>query len=165
VQLIIGLGGNLGDPPETFRRALARSVMSRRVIAVSSLYRSQPVGPPQPKFWNAAALLEIDWPPLELLDVCHAVEVEEGRRRGRDDRWGPRTLDIDLLAADGVVHRGPRLELPHPRFGVRSFALIPAAELAGHWVHPVIGKTIGILASAARSRNLDAVSEPIPFKL
>lgn len=165
MQLMIGLGGNLGDPPETFRRALGRPVMSRRVIAVSSLYRSQPVGPPQPEFWNAAALLEIDWPLLELLAVCHTIEIEEGRSRRRDERSGPRTLDIDLLAADGVVHRGPRLELPHPRFGERSFALIPAAELAGHWVHPVIGTTIGVLASAARSRDLKAVSEPIPFEL
>ncbi len=159
MQIVIGLGGNSGEPPRAFRRALAELGARHRVVAVSSLYRTEPVGPAQPRFCNAAALLEVACPPLELLDRCHELERGAGRDRAREARWGPRPLDIDLLVASGVVYRGPRLELPHPHLHRRAFALVPAAELVPEWVHPILGRSIGELAADAARREPGAVLE------
>jgi len=145
-RLILGLGGNLGQPPRAFQEALAALAASHRVLLVSRLYRTEPEGPSQPRFWNMAALLEPAAPLLELLEQCQDLERRAGRDRDRVPRWGPRPLDLDLLIARGLVHRGPRLELPHPRLTSRAFALVPAAELAPGWRHPVLGATLGELA-------------------
>jgi 2-amino-4-hydroxy-6-hydroxymethyldihydropteridine diphosphokinase len=80
-----------------------------------------------------------------------------GRDRAQEERWGPRTLDLDLLIADSAVCRGPGLELPHPRFHLRRFALEPAAEVAPRWIHPLIGLTIEALAEKARQHEPDAI--------
>ena len=146
MQLLLGLGGNLGDPRAAFRAALGALADRHPLLAVSRLYRSRPVGPPQPWYWNLAALLEPGGPLLDLLGQCQALEVAAGRDRSREARWGPRPLDLDLLAADGIVHRGPRLELPHPRFGVRAFVLVPAAELTPEWRLAGAGRTVAELA-------------------
>jgi 2-amino-4-hydroxy-6-hydroxymethyldihydropteridine diphosphokinase len=121
-----------------------------RVDAVSRLWRTRPVGPAQPDFLNAAVLVCWPYGPRELLARCRQLELDAGRDRSAEPRWGPRALDLDLLLAEGLVCRGPALELPHPRFYERRFALEPAAELVPDWVHPLLGRTVSELAEALR---------------
>lgn len=149
MELLLGLGGNLGDPPRAFRVALAALGREHRVTAASRLYRTEPEGPPQPRYWNMVVRLDLERPLLDLLDTCQGLERAAGRERSGEGRWGPRPLDLDLLASPGVVHRGPRLELPHPRFHRRAFALVPAAEVAPGWVLPGSGRTLEELAVEA----------------
>jgi 2-amino-4-hydroxy-6-hydroxymethyldihydropteridine diphosphokinase len=164
VEILIGLGANLGEPPEAFRGALAALGERHNVVSVSSLYRTRAVGPPQPEYTNAAALVETKADPRRLLAECLELEAVAGRRREEEVRWGPRTLDLDLLMANGLVRRGPTLELPHPRFHERAFALIPAAELAPDWIHPVLGRTIADLADTAQGRDSGGIFDQLPFE-
>ena len=146
MQLLTGFGANLGDPPQAFSQALERLGQRYRVVTVSALYRSEPEGPPQPRYCNQVAVLEVDEPLHAVLDHCQELEREAGRDRTAEQRWGPRPLDLDLLMAPGMVHRGSRLELPHPRFLERAFALVPAAEIAPEWVHPTLHRPLAELA-------------------
>ena len=127
----IGLGSNLDGPREHVACALEeldRLPLTRRV-AGSRLYASRPVGPAdQPDFVNAVAHLATRLSPLALLDQLQALEQRHGRVRGR--RWGPRTLDLDLLLYDDRRLALPRLTLPHPQMVRRAFVLVPLAELA-----------------------------------
>jgi len=157
LEILIGLGGNIGDPPSAFKEACGQLSERHRLIAVSSLYGSLPEGPSQPEFHNAAALLEVDCSPPEFLVECQAIERAAGRDRGEGVRWGPRSLDIDLLLVRGVVRRGSYLVIPHPRFAERSFALVPSAELVPEWEHPIVGRTIRDLAEEASQRDPGAV--------
>lgn len=147
MELLLGLGGNVGDPPSAFRAALSALDREHRVVALSRLYRTEPEGPPQPRYWNMAVRLELEVPLLTLLDTCQGLERRAGRERSAEVRWGPRPLDLDLLVARDVVHRGPRLELPHPRLLRRPFALLPAADVAPDWSLPGSGRTLGELAA------------------
>jgi 2-amino-4-hydroxy-6-hydroxymethyldihydropteridine diphosphokinase len=164
VTVLLGLGGNLGDPRSAFGDALAALAAEGRVVAVSRLWRTRAVGPEQPDYLNAAAV--ILWPqgPRSLLARCRTLEIAAGRSRQHETRWGPRTLDLDLLLADGVVCRGPTLELPHPRLHERRFALEPAAEVAPDWIHALHGRTIEDLATIARDREPDAILEVLSFE-
>lgn len=148
MELLLGLGGNLGNVSATFSWAAVQIHKEARILAASSLYRTAPVGAPQPPFLNAALLLELNQDPLSFLKSCHVWEREAGRVREAESRWGPRPLDLDLLLAPGVVMVGPELTLPHPRLVERRFALLPAAEIAPHWRHPRLGKSLGELALA-----------------
>ncbi len=159
IRVILGLGGNLGNPPHAFEVALEALAERHSVIALSGLYRSEPVGPPQPRYWNMAALLEIGSSLLELLDLCLELEAEAGRDRSCEVTWGPRPLDLDLLLADGVVCRGPRLVLPHPHLLERSFALVPAADVAPEWIVPGMGLSLRQLGEEMRG-ELEAVERP-----
>ena len=150
LRVVLGLGGNLGDPGSAFAVALNALADEGWIINTSRLWQTRAEGPEQPDFINAAAL--IHWPgdPRALLDRCRTLEVEAGRDRSIEERWGPRVLDLDLLLAEDVVCRGPGLELPHPRFHERRFALEPAAEVAPEWLHPLQGRTVSELTEAAR---------------
>ena len=127
----LGLGGNIGDPVEAMRHAL-QALDARpdcRVVAVSRLYRTPPWGKTdQDWFYNACALLETALAPEPLLDVC--LGIERDMKRERRERWGPRTIDIDVLTYDGVEQVGGRPELPHPRMTDRGFVLMPLADVA-----------------------------------
>lgn len=138
--------------------------MVGRVVATSRLWRTRAVGPPQDDFLNAAVLIE--WPagPHHLFARCQELERAAGRERSREEWWGPRTLDLDLLLAESLVCRGPSLELPHPRFHARRFALDPAAEVAPDWIHPLLGQTIDELACEARRREPEAIIEVLDFE-
>ena len=157
--MVLGLGGNEGDCRKAFSECLQTLAADGRVAAVSRLWRTRPVGPPQPDYLNAAALVE--WPagPGALLGRCLELETAAGRDRSTEARWGPRTLDLDLLLAEGVVCRGPMLTLPHPRLHERRFALEPAAEVAPDWVHPLLGLTIEALVEQSRQNEPDAILE------
>ncbi len=117
------------------------------VEAAGAIYQTVPVGgPPQGAFLNACLVVTTRCEPLELLDRLVAIEADAGRQREVKD--GPRTLDLDLLLFGDRVIADARLEVPHPRFGTRAFALVPAAEIASDWVIPGTGTTVG--SSAAR---------------
>jgi 2-amino-4-hydroxy-6-hydroxymethyldihydropteridine diphosphokinase len=139
----IGLGSNLGRRRETLRRALAE--LGRRpgvtVVATSSFAETDPVGgPPQGRFVNAAASLRTTLEPRELLEALHEVERLLGRER--TVRWGPRTVDLDLLLYDERTVEESGLQVPHPRMHERRFVLEPLAEIAPDALHPALGKTV-----------------------
>jgi 2-amino-4-hydroxy-6-hydroxymethyldihydropteridine diphosphokinase len=140
---VVGLGSNLGDRLAFLQGAidaLARSP-GLEIDAVSPIYETDPVGPPQPRFLNAALRVRTDLDPEALVDRLLAVELAHGRVRR--EKWGPRTLDLDLLAvwdpSTGalVSHASPRVQVPHPALLARAFALAPlldvAPELAPRW--------------------------------
>ena len=137
--VLLGLGANLGRPTMQLQEAVRRLASAGHVVRVSGIYRTAPLGPPQPDFVNAVAVLETDLPPLELLRSTQAIEHEMGRVRGV--RNGPRLIDIDLLDYAGEVFSAPGLALPHPRLAERAFVLVPLAEVAPRWRHPVVGYT------------------------
>jgi 2-amino-4-hydroxy-6-hydroxymethyldihydropteridine diphosphokinase len=146
-ECLIGLGSNLGEREKALNEAVSRlrQCPDVAVKAVSRWIETPPVGGPagQGPYLNGAAVIETDLPPEELLDVLQRIEDQGGRQRG--ERWGPRTLDLDLLLYGDLVLRTPRLEVPHPRMTVRSFVLQPAAQIAAHLVDPKSGLTIGQL--------------------
>jgi 2-amino-4-hydroxy-6-hydroxymethyldihydropteridine diphosphokinase len=127
----LGLGGNIGDPVRAMADAL-QALDARqdcRVVAVSRLYRTPPWGKTdQDWFFNACALVETTLSPEALLDTC--LGIERDMKRERKERWGPRTIDIDVLTYEGVAQAGGRLELPHPRMTGRGFVLMPLADIA-----------------------------------
>ncbi|MGD9476584.1 2-amino-4-hydroxy-6-hydroxymethyldihydropteridine diphosphokinase [Shinella sp. G-2] len=127
----LGLGGNIGDPVRSMADALQAldARVDCRVLAVSRLYRTPPWGKTdQDWFFNACALIETTLAPEALLDTCLGIERE--MKRERKERWGPRTIDIDVLTYEGVEQAGGRLELPHPRMTGRGFVLMPLADVA-----------------------------------
>ena len=144
--VFLGLGSNLGDRRATIEAALARvdTLPETGVVAVSELSETEPVGvTDQPRFLNGVACLETELEPDQLLAGLQAVEDELGRVRG--ERWGPRTIDLDILLYDDLVLRTKALTLPHPRLAERRFVLEPLAELAPGTRHPVLQKTVAEL--------------------
>ncbi len=137
----LGLGGNLGDPIAAMGEALRRldGRPDCRVTAASRLYRTPPWGKTdQPWFVNACAGIETRLDPSGLLEA--AMETERGLKRERRERWGPRTIDIDILTFGTVALRSEALTLPHPRLHERAFVLAPLADLAPELV--VAGRTV-----------------------
>jgi 2-amino-4-hydroxy-6-hydroxymethyldihydropteridine diphosphokinase len=131
VRAFIGLGGNIGEPAVAFRTAVAELRAIGQVFRVSSLYDSAPRDrPDQPHFLNAAVELETDLEPHDLLAALKRLEIALGRDPN-GSRWGPRVIDLDILAFDGrcVTDTEHDLIVPHPRFHERRFALEPVAEL------------------------------------
>ena len=128
----VGFGANIGKPAEHIERALELLAAEEgvEVVAVSSLRVTEPVGyADQPDFLNGAAELETSLPPVELLERLLAIERLLGRERGTGPRFGPRTIDLDLLLYGDEVVEEPGLAVPHPRLHERRFALEPLAEL------------------------------------
>ena len=152
MRAYVGLGANLGDREATIRRAVALLEATRgiRVTAVSTLRETEPWGPvEQPPFLNGAVEVETELEPRALLDVLLDVERRLGRTR-EGERFGPRTIDLDLLVVDGVTCAEPGLMLPHPRLHERRFALEPLAELAPDLLVPGRGSVAQLLASLDR---------------
>ncbi len=132
MRAYIGLGSNLGEREATLREALTRlgGLDGVAVLAVSTFRETDPVGNvDQPRFVNAAAELETSLPPRKLLDRLLEVERSLGRDRSREERWGPRTVDLDLLLYGGETVAEPGLDVPHPRLAERTFVLEPLLEL------------------------------------
>ena len=141
MRAAFALGSNLGDRRAHLEGAV-RGLRERMEVAlVSSFHETAAVGgPAQGPFLNAAVLVETERSPRGLLDV--ARELEEQAARERAERWGPRTLDVDLLLCDNRVVEEPGLVVPHPRMKERRFVLAPLAEIAADWVVPGTGRTV-----------------------
>ena len=150
---LIGLGGNLGDVAATFEAALARlAAAGVAVVARSSIWRTPPWGKTdQPAFLNACVRVETSLSPRALLDLCLATETALGRVR--TDRWGPRTLDLDLLDVDGATVAEPGLTLPHPWIAERAFVLLPLAEIAPDRL--IAGRRVADMAAAIDATGLE----------
>jgi 2-amino-4-hydroxy-6-hydroxymethyldihydropteridine diphosphokinase len=130
-EVVVALGSNLGDRLAALQSAVAAlaAVPGVEVVAVSSVYETDPVGgPPQPDYLNACVLLSTSLPPAELLAEAQSIETSLGRVRR--ERWGARTIDIDIVDYSGVVQDSAELTLPHPRALSRPFVLLPWAEVA-----------------------------------
>ena len=127
----LSLGGNLGDPAASMGSALRMldADAATEVVAVSSLYRTPPWGKvDQPDFLNAAAAVSTGLTPRGLLDLC--LDAERKLKRVRQERWGPRLIDIDILVFGELTVDEEGLEIPHPRMLERAFVLVPLAEIA-----------------------------------
>ncbi len=151
------MGSNVGDRRAHLLAAVdaASRLPGTGVVAVSSFRDTLPVGPVlQDNFLNAAMLLETALSPEALLEALHAIERSRGRRREAEVRWGPRTLDLDLLVHGRTVVEGPSLTLPHPRLHERGFVLEPLEEIAPDLVVPGREVSVGVLAKAWREAAL-----------
>ncbi|HEV7821530.1 MAG TPA: 2-amino-4-hydroxy-6-hydroxymethyldihydropteridine diphosphokinase [Burkholderiales bacterium] len=155
-EALLGLGGNLGDVRETLDRAVQLLCEKKDIglLARSSDYRTPPWGlENQPPFINLCLVAVTDLSPHELLHRTQAIETELGRNRTRERRWGPRAIDIDLLAYDDVVLNDRELTLPHPRLFERSFVLVPLTEIAPARV--VAGRRIAELAAKLDTSGIE----------
>ena len=144
VQAFIALGSNLGDRELNLLRAVAEvgRIRDSRITALSSFYETEPVGPAgQENYFNAALCLETSLAPRTLLNELQRIENDIFNRK-RDVRWGPRTIDLDILLYGDIVLDEPDLTVPHPRLHERRFALAPLSEIAPDAVHPLLGTTV-----------------------
>lgn len=154
VRAFVGLGSNLDEPRSQLSRAFHEldALPESRLVARSGLYRSRPLGPQdQPDFFNAVAELATTLAPEALLDGL--LEIERAHGRVRERRWGPRTLDLDLLVYGDARIASPRLTVPHPGLPERAFVLYPLAELAPELVVPGLG-TVRQLAGRVSDSDL-----------
>ncbi|MFO0582667.1 MAG: 2-amino-4-hydroxy-6-hydroxymethyldihydropteridine diphosphokinase [Anaeromyxobacter sp.] len=161
MRAYVAVGSNLGDR-WAHLAAAARGLAGlprTAVVGASRVFDTAPVGPPQPRYLNAVLALETGLPPEALLGELRAVEA--GALRRRDQRWGARTLDLDLLLHGDAVLRTPRLVLPHPGLAVRRFVLAPLADLAPGVVVPGSGRDVAALLERAPG----AADEVVPVGL
>jgi len=127
LRVVVGVGANLGDRLSTMRAAADALAHVALVDGRSHVYATAPVGPAQGEFLNAALLIRFRGCPADLLDALLAIEMKLGRVRG--ERWGPRTIDLDILWIEGRLVDNLELAVPHPHLLERAFALVPMLEL------------------------------------
>src|SRR5438552_12550920 len=142
---LLALGANQGDRVGNLLSALDELRQQPRICVerVSSFVETAPVGGPtgQARYFNAAAAIQTPLAPHELMSLL--LEIERKLGRERTERWGERTIDLDLLLYDDAIVDTPEVAVPHPRMHERRFVLAPAAEIAADWRHPVTKRTIG----------------------
>lgn len=156
-RAFVALGGNLGPRAETLESALVDldALEGVQVEAVSGFHRTSPIGGPagQGEYLNAVARLRVRLTPEALLAELQSIEARHGRDRAREERNGPRTLDLDLIWMDGEQRATPELELPHPRFEDRLFVLEPLEELAPNLRLPRCGVTVAQRVEALQTKD------------
>lgn len=153
IRAYIAIGSNLADPVAQANRAIAalKSLPNSKLVAVSQLYSSTPMGPQnQPDYINAVAEIQTELTPLQLLDCTQAIELEQGRVR-KEERWGPRTLDLDLLLYGNEVIESERLTIPHYGMKEREFVLYPLAEIAPNLTLPDGTRLADLLTQVERN--------------
>ncbi len=143
----IGLGSNLGNSLAILTGAIDRLKTHPQIelMAVSSWYITDPVGPPQPDYLNGCVTIETSLTPLDLLKTLQAIESAFGRVRR--EVWGARTLDLDLLLYNDLIIDLPTLQIPHPHMCERAFVLVPLTEVAPNWLEPKSGDSIATLCN------------------
>ncbi|TBH20746.1 2-amino-4-hydroxy-6-hydroxymethyldihydropteridine diphosphokinase [Thermus thermamylovorans] len=150
----VALGANLGNRSGYLLQAL--SFLSRlpqtRLVRLSPVYETEPVGPPQPPYLNLVAEVETGLSPQDLLQALLRIERALGRKRR--ERWGPRTIDLDLLLYGDLVLREEGLEVPHPRLHERAFILVPLCDLVPEGRHPLLGQTFAELLASLDRRGV-----------
>ncbi len=159
-RIYIGLGSNLAEPVQQLRSALAAlaALPHTQLLASSSLYASDPLGPAdQPRYVNAVAMLDSTLQPHALLDALQRIEQEQGRTR-KAERWGPRTLDLDILLFGNRILDDARLQVPHYHMHARPFVLYPLAELAPELRLPD-GRALGELLAACPFVGLERLGD------
>src|SRR5262249_26829693 len=128
---------NLGDRVKSLRDALASLARIARVERISKVYETAPVGgPPQPAYLNAAVLVAYEGEPVALLAALQGIEARVGRVRDREERWGPRIIDLDILWIEGMACESAELTVPHPRLPERAFALRPLVDVVPQAIDP-----------------------------
>jgi 2-amino-4-hydroxy-6-hydroxymethyldihydropteridine diphosphokinase len=159
IDVAIALGSNLGDSLAILEAALITLDEHADITLVSrsSWYKTRPIGPPQPDYLNGCALLQTTLEPLPLLEQLLAIERRFGRQRG--ERWGPRSLDLDILLYGDVVVTTESLQIPHPRMCERAFVLVPLAEIAPDWIEPVTGLSVASLCAAVEKTGVERLQE------
>lgn len=142
IPCAIALGSNLGKSVEILNQAVKIIELTPGInlINCSQWYQTKPVGPPQPDYLNGCITIKTSFSPLELLDFLLKVETKFGRER--KEKWGARTLDIDIIFYDKLIINSPQLKIPHPLMRERTFVLIPLAEIAPNWIDPVTNLTV-----------------------
>ncbi|HAW25099.1 2-amino-4-hydroxy-6-hydroxymethyldihydropteridine diphosphokinase [Pseudomonas sp. NPDC077382] len=162
-RVYIGLGSNLAEPRKQLRSALdaLTRIPDTQLAAVSSLYLSDPLGPPdQPRYHNAVAALNTSLPPLALLDALQAIELAHGRQR-KAERWGPRTLDLDILLFGDRLISDARLTVPHYHMHARAFVLYPLTEIAPDGLQLADGRSLAALVASCPYEGLERLGEPL----
>ncbi|MDO8691827.1 MAG: 2-amino-4-hydroxy-6-hydroxymethyldihydropteridine diphosphokinase [Dehalococcoidia bacterium] len=153
VQVLLGLGSNLGDREGNIRAALARLGAVMVVEKVSSFYETDPIGYlDQPSFINIVCLVSAELSPLGILDLAKTIEEQMGRKP--NFRNGPRLIDVDILSYGDLVLDTEELTIPHPRLSERSFVLVPLSEISPDWRHPTLAKTALEMAGEVGSRGV-----------
>lgn len=154
----IGLGSNLAEPAEQLRQAIDAlgQLPASQGLQVSALYSSESLSPGQPRYTNAVARLQTALAPLALLDALQAIENDQGRVRA--ERWGPRTLDLDIVLFGDRVIDEPRLKVPHYHMQARAFVLYPLAEVAPVDLRLADGRLLAELLAACPFEGLERLA-------
>lgn len=156
---VLALGANLGDRFLALQGAVDELARSVSLLAVSAIFETAPVGgPEQPDYYNAVVVVETALTPSELLDLAHSIEAAAGRERLV--RWGPRTLDVDIIAFDDMVSDDPVLTLPHPRAHARAFVLMPWLDADPDAVLPERGPVAALL-DAVDTTGVRKLEQPV----
>ena len=157
-RVYIAMGSNLAAPAEQLRSAVQAlaHLPDSRLIGVSAFYQSDSLLPGQPRYTNAVAAIETSMAPLDVLDALQAIEIDQGRER--HERWGPRTLDLDILLFGDRLIDEPRLKVPHYHMQARPFVLYPLAELAPASLTLADGRTLAELLAACPFVGLERLS-------
>lgn len=150
----IALGSNLGKSEQILTNAITviDQSPSFQVMARSHFYRTAPVGPPQPDYINACITIDTSLSPRQLLNQLLGIENQFGRVR--KERWGARSLDLDLIFYGDRIIDAPKLSVPHPRLQERAFVLIPLMEIAPQWQHPALKQTVKQMVDHLSAQNL-----------
>ena len=157
-RVYIGMGSNLAAPAEQLRSAVQAlaQLPDSRLIGVSAFYQSDSLLPGQPRYTNAVAAIETSMAPLDVLDALQAIEIDQGRER--HERWGPRTLDLDILLFGDRLIDEPRLKVPHYHMHARPFVLYPLAELAPASLELADGRSLEQLLAECPFVGLERVN-------
>jgi 2-amino-4-hydroxy-6-hydroxymethyldihydropteridine diphosphokinase len=154
ITSVIALGSNLGESYLILEKAIESlgQIAEISLLKRSQWYKTPPLGPVQPDYLNGCVLCKVRLSPQNLLNKLLTLEAQFGRVRL--ERWGPRTLDLDIIFYGDRRLCTPTLEIPHPRFAERAFVLVPLAEIAPTWIDPVSQKTVQSLREAVNCKGV-----------